>query len=69
MSTYEPKVLAELAKTYQRLHDKLQPKGVNVWYGEAGADFKVIELIVEGNNMSVIEQYLIDNYAEEEEDY
>ncbi len=65
---YGPRVLEELTRQYTYLHDKTFSKGVNLWYGEAGSDFKVAEMILEGNNLSVVEQYLIDNYGEGDDD-
>jgi hypothetical protein len=54
---------------YTMLHDSLENKGVNVWYGEAGNDPEVARMMLDDEvSFTDLKQYLIDNYAEEEAD-
>jgi len=64
---YGPGVLDTLHRQYTLLHDTLINKGVNVWYGEAGNDLEVVKMLVDNKPYAEIQQYLIDNYGEEEE--
>jgi hypothetical protein len=65
---YGPGVLDTLHRQYTLLHDTLINKGVNVWYGEAGNDDEVAKMLLDGKPFKEIQQYLIDNYGEEEEE-
>ena len=64
--SYGPKVLEMLSRQYTMLHDVLSDKGVNLWYGEAGDDLEVVKMLVDNKPYAEIQQYLIDNYGEEE---
>lgn len=64
--SYGPGVLDTLQRQYTLLHDALFNKGVNVWYGEAGDDLEVAKMLLDGRSYADIEEYLIENYAEEE---
>jgi uncharacterized protein YerC len=64
---YGPAVLETLHRQYTLLHDILFNKGVNLWYGEAGNDLEVARMLLDNKPYAEIEQYLIDNYGEEEE--
>lgn len=65
---YGPGVLETLHRQYTLLHDTLINKGVNVWYGEAGDDLEVAKMLLDNKPYAEIQQYLIDNYTEEDED-
>ena len=66
---YGPGILEELTRMYTMLHDSLENKGVNVWYGEAGNDPEVARMMLDDEvSFTDLKQYLIDNYAEEEAD-
>ena len=60
--SYGPKGLETLTRQY----DILINKGVNLWYGEAGDDLEVVKMLVDNKPYSEIQEYLIDNYGEEE---
>jgi len=64
---YGPGVLDTLTRQYTHLHDTLFNKGVNVWYGEAGNDEEVAKMLLDNKPYEEIREYLIENYAEEEE--
>ena len=66
--SYGPKVLETLSRQYTLLHDTLSHKGVNLWYGEAGNDLEVVKMLIDNKPYAEIQQYLIDNYGEEEEE-
>lgn len=63
---YGPGVLETLHRQYTLLHDTLINKGVNVWYGEAGDDLEVAKMLLDGRSYADIEEYLLENYGEEE---
>ena len=65
---YGPGVLETLTRQYTLLHDTLFDKGVNLWYGEAGDDLEVVRMLIDNKPYAEIQQYLIDNYGEEEEE-
>lgn len=64
--SYGPKILEKLSRQYTLLHDITSHKGVNLWYGDAGDDPEVITMLLDNKPYAEIEQYLIDNYGEEE---
>lgn len=64
---YSPGVLETLTRQYTLLHDTLSDKGVNLWYGEAGNDLEVAKMLLEGKPYAEIQEYLIENYGEEDE--
>ena len=66
--SYGPKVLEMLSRQYTMLHDVLSDKGVNLWYGEAGEDLEVAKMLLDNKSYAEIQQYLIDNYADGEEE-
>lgn len=63
---FGPEVLDTLHRQYTLLHDTLINKGVNVWYGEAGDDLEVAKMLLDGRSYADIEEYLLENYGEEE---
>lgn len=65
---FGPEVLDTLHRQYTLLHDTLINKGVNVWYGEAGDDPEVAKMLLDKKPFAEVQQYLIDNYTEEDED-
>lgn len=66
--SYGPEVLQTLSRQYTLLHDATSHKGVNLWYGEAGKDLEVAKMLLDNKPYADIEQYLVDNYGEEEWD-
>ena len=62
---YEPETITKLARAYKYLEDK----GVSAWYGEAGKDIVLANLILTSNNFKEAYQYCLDyGYATEDED-
>ena len=62
---YEPTTIKMLSNGYQRL----QNKGVNCWYGEAGGDIGLAKLILDGATTDELLAYCQEwDYIEEEED-
>jgi hypothetical protein len=62
---YEPTTIRTLTMTYQRLQDK----GVNAWYGEAGGDLELAKMILDGATLSELMAYCQDyGYIEQEDE-
>ncbi len=60
---YEPTTIRTLTATYARLQDK----GVNAWYGEAGGDLELAKMILDGASIAELMDYCRDyGYLEEE---
>lgn len=61
---YEPTTIKMLSNGYQRL----QNKGVNCWYGEAGGDLELAKLILDGATTDELLAYCQDyGYLNEED--
>lgn len=61
---YEPTTIRTLTMTYQRLQDK----GVNAWYGEAGGDIELAKMILDGAKMPELLAYCQEQGYLDEED-
>lgn len=64
---YGPEILDQLSRGYTLLHDSLQDKGVNVWYGEAGGDPEVARMLLDNVAFDDIRAYLVENYGDSDE--
>jgi hypothetical protein len=66
---YGPAILERMSRTYTLLHDSLEHKGVNVWYGEAGDDIELARMMLDDSvDFATLKQYLLDNYGEEDDE-
>jgi hypothetical protein len=63
--SYEPTTIKILSNGYQRLDNK----GVNCWYGEAGGDIELAKMILDGASIEELVTYCQDyGYLQEDED-
>ena len=66
---YGPGVLDRMSHMYTMLHDSLEHKGVNVWYGDAGDDVEFARMMLDDSiDFATLKQYLVDNYGEEDDE-
>lgn len=62
---YEPNTIRTLTMVYQRLQDK----GVNCWYGEAGGDVELAKMILDGTGVPELLAYCQEwGYLDEEDE-